>query len=486
MINADMTASKNNITIMWFRQDFRLRDNPAYAAACASGARVLPIYILDDEAAGAWERGAASRWWLHHALQDMRTAMDGNLHVFAGNTEEILLWLVEQTSATSLHYNACYEPWQKTLDATVHKAMEAQQVRTHVHHANLLFHPESIVNGSGDPYKVFTYFYKNGCLKHTAPPRHPLEQPATPAFATFSSDTTIDDLRLLPTIAWDGIMKSRWKVGEDAGKTQLQHFLMKELHDYHNGRNRPDRQGTSSLSPYLHFGHISPHQVWYAVKDYAVHHDISEGAEVFLSEIGWREFAYYMLYHFPTFPDANFQSKFNDFAWEHNPAHLKAWQQGKTGYPIVDAGMRQLWQEGWMHNRVRMIVGSFLIKDLLIDWREGEKWFWDTLLDADLASNSMGWQWVAGSGADAAPYFRIFNPVSQGEKFDPSGDYVRRYVPELKHLSKKYIHKPWEADTSTLEEAGIVLGKHYPKPIVDHAQARDEALKRFKAISGKY
>ncbi len=485
MNNAIPVQADAPVNIVWFRQDLRLHDNPAYVTACAGDANIVPVYILDDEAAGDWARGAASRWWLHHALNDLNDALDGNLHVFEGNAQDILLWLAQEVGANAVQFNACYEPWRISQDDEIRDALAQHNVDAVAHQAGILFHPDSIRNGSGDPYKVFTYFYKNGCLKNDTAPRPPLDLPTRRSFAKFKSDTSLDDLNLLPDIKWDEGISARWKVGEKAAGQQLQRFLEHGLKNYHDGRNRPDQDGTSSLSPYLHYGHLSPNQVWYAVKQYADANNIGEGAEVYLSEIGWREFSHYILFHFPEFPAKNFQEKFDDFDWKQSKKKLEAWQKGQTGYPIVDAGMRQLWQDGWMHNRVRMIVGSFLVKDLLIDWREGSHWFWDTLVDADLANNSMGWQWIAGSGTDAAPFFRIFNPVSQGEKFDPNGDYVRKYVPELKKLGKKHIHKPWEMSEGDLEEAGVVLGKHYPKPIVNHSDARDEALKRFKQISGK-
>lgn len=485
MSNTTHISDDSPLHIVWFRQDLRLHDNPAYHAACQNKARIIAIYILDDDAAGQWARGAASRWWLHHALNDLDDALEGNLHVFSGNAQDILLWLTQKTGATTLHFNACYEPWRIAQDDEIRDALMQHDVDSISHQAGILFHPDTIKNGSGDPYKVFSYFYKNGCLKQSNTPRPPLPLPDQRRFAEFDHDTNIDDLQLLPRITWDEHIAKRWKVGEEAAKEQFERFLKCGLKEYHEVRNRPDKDGTSSLSPYLHYGHISPYQIWHGVKDYAASHNIDKGAEVYLSEIGWREFSHYILYFFPHLPDNNFQEKFDAFEWESRSDYLQAWQRGKTGYPIVDAGMRQLWKEGWMHNRVRMIVGSFLVKDLLIDWREGEKWFWDTLVDADLANNAMGWQWIAGSGTDASPFFRIFNPVSQAEKFDPNGDYVRTYVPELKKLNKKQIHKPWEVSQGDLEKAGIVLGKHYPKPIVNHSDARDEALKRFKQISGK-
>lgn len=475
-----MVAPKH---IMWFRQDLRLTDNPALHAACRNNASILPIFILDDEHAGQWKKGAASRWWLHHSLNSLNISLNEKLQIFQGDAHSILLQLAQDTQADAIYWNRCYEPWRIARDTTIKQSLKQHDIAAHSFNSSLLYEPHEILKNDGTPYKVFTPYYKNGCLKHPKPPRVPLPLPDSLNLLEHDTAISIDALQLLPDTPWDGTMQTCWAQGEDAAQKRLAHFLDTGLKHYKDNRNRPDMSGTSGLSPYLHHGEISPNQAWYAAQHAIAEQGCEENSAVFLSEIGWREFGYYLLYHFPIFPTENFQPKFDGFGWNNNTDWLEKWQCGQTGYPIVDAGMRQLWQTGWMHNRVRMIVGSFLIKDLLIDWREGEAWFWDTLVDADLASNSTGWQWVAGSGADASPYFRIFNPITQGEKFDPNGDYVRTYVPELAKLDKKYIHKPWEASTDILEHACIRLGRDYPKPMVDHKQARDEALRRFKELS---
>jgi deoxyribodipyrimidine photo-lyase len=346
------------------------------------------------------------------------------------------------------------------------------------HSGSLLWEPWGITNENGTPYKVFSPFFKKGCL-NAPPPRRPLPRPENPSFAADPECMSIEDLGLLPSIPWDESMRPLWNVGEDGANQRLQEFLNEGLEDYKEGRNFPAEKKVSRLSPHLHFGELSPNQVWYAVQG-------QEGdAEHFLSELGWREFSYHLLYHFPDLPTENLQEKFDNFPWENNPQFLKAWQQGKTGYPIVDAGMRELWETGYMNNRVRMIVASFLVKNLRVHWHHGAAWFWDCLLDADLANNSASWQWVAGCGADAAPYFRIFNPVTQGEKFDPEGDYIRRFLPEIARLPNKYLFNPSEAPPSVLSDAGVKLGSTYPRAIVDLKASRESALEAFATLKTK-
>ena len=305
--------------------------------------------------------------------------------------------------------------------------------------------------------------------------------PPSPAI----TGVALSELGLLPTIPWDGGLQATWIPGEAGAQARLETLVAGPLKAYHDLRNLPDKPGTSMLSPHLRFGEISPRQVWHRVQIALQQGEIPSGTDsvTFLNEIGWREFAYHLLYHFPQTVDTPLNPAFEAFPWRHDPTGLKAWQKGLTGYPIVDAGMRQLWHTGWMHNRVRMIVASFLTKDLILPWQQGANWFWDTLVDADLASNTLGWQWAAGSGADAAPYFRIFNPITQGEKFDPDGHYVRRWVPELAAMPAKWIHKPWEAPAEVLSSARVRLGENYPGPMVDHAQARLAALAAYKEIS---
>jgi deoxyribodipyrimidine photo-lyase len=339
-----------------------------------------------------------------------------------------------------------------------------------------------VLKADGTPYKVFTPFYRNACLDPVNAPREPLAQPADLRFFECEAGDKLTDLRLLPDSPWYEEMALLWQPGEAGAKKRLDRFLADGIGNYKEGRNRPDLKYVSRLSPHLHFGEISPNQAWYAAREHASKHP--EDVEHFHSELGWREFSYNLLNHFPELPNENLQRKFNRFPCRDDADALARWQRGETGIPVVDAGMRELWRTGYMHNRVRMIVGSFLVKNLLVDWRHGAAWFFDTLLDADLANNSASWQWVAGCGADAAPYFRIFNPVTQGKKFDPDGAYVRKYVAELKSLPDRFLHNPWDAPAEVLKEAGIRLGQDYPRPIVDLKESRQRALDAFSGLSG--
>ncbi|MGB1077589.1 MAG: cryptochrome/photolyase family protein, partial [Bdellovibrionales bacterium] len=348
--------------------------------------------------------------------------------------------------------------------------------------ASLLWEPWEVLKKDKTPYKVFTPYYRKGCL-NAKPPQTPLKAPSTDTLKKPSKDTgKISDLNLLPKIQWHKDIEDTWEISEQGAKERLETFLDQEIHGYKEGRNFPSKANVSRLSPYLQSGEISPRTIWHAIQERLAVNDIPEkDADNFMSELGWREFSYNILYHFPKLLEQPLQERFKTFPWQENTQHLKAWQTGNTGYPIVDAGMRELWKTGYMHNRVRMIVGSFLVKHLLLHWHHGEKWFWDCLVDADLANNSASWQWIAGCGADAAPYFRIFNPITQGEKFDPDGEYIRKYVPELSALPDKYLNKPWEAPPLVLEGANIKLGMTYPKPIIDHSFARQRALDAFQS-----
>ncbi len=464
--------------IVWFRQDLRLRDNPALYHAAGQGA-VLPVFILDNT--GDWAPGAASRVWLHHSLAALNRSMHGHLIFMKGDPAGILPSLAAESGATAVYWNRCYEPQSLAGDKRIEDALRNAKIPHENFQGNLLIEPWDNVKDDRTPYKVFTPF-RNKFYRdyHPAPP---LPAPQDLSFHKLATGLSLDALGLLPTrTRWDRKFDAHWAYGEDGAQAQLDHFLAQGLKDYDEGRDRPDRDHVSRLSPYLHHGEISVRQVWHDVS----RHMIAEGAEQsgmrYLSELAWREFSSHLLHHFPDFPEQPFQPRFQNFAWAKTKANLRHWQNGTTGYPIVDAGMRELWETGYMHNRVRMIVASFLVKDLLIPWQDGERWFWDCLADADLGNNSGNWQWVAGCGADAAPYFRIFNPVGQGKKFDPEGDYVRRWVPEIGRLPAQYIHAPWEAPAGVLDEAGIRLGKDYPYPVVDHDKARLEALDRFKRL----
>lgn len=463
--------------IVWFRQDLRLQDNLALVAAAATGAQILPIYVLDDVSPDDWAMGEASRWWLHHSLQSLDASLGGNLQCFRGAAGEVLPALVRESGAKHVFWNRCYEPWRIKRDTALMKTLRASGCNVTSSNAALLFEPHSIVKQDGTPYRVFTPFYRKGCLEGAPPPRAPSPQPSAMKWATTAFGDAVTTLGLLPAIDWYKEMQQIWTPGETAAREKLQSFTKNGLADYDEGRNRPDRSNVSRLSPHLHFGEISPHTVWHMLTN-----SRQDKAQIdrYLSEIGWREFSYYQLFHSPELPHENLQKKFDRFAWRNDSAELRAWQEGKTGYPIVDAGMRELWRTGYMHNRVRMVVGSFLVKNLLHHWRHGATWFWDTLLDADLANNSAGWQWVAGCGRDAAPYFRIFNPILQGKKFDPDGIYVGKFVPELANVPPRYIHEPFAAPADVLQNAGVTLGDNYPYPIVDLKQSRQRALDTFR------
>ena len=459
--------------LLWFRQDLRLSDNPALNHALDHGYRIIPVYILDDEHAGQWKRGGASRWWLHQSLKALNMDLEQEIVFRTGKADDIIPQLIKDTEASAVLWNRCYEPWRIARDKDIKQTLKKQDIVVETFNASLLWEPWSVLKDDGTPYKVFTPFYRKGCLK-TQPPE-PLCKPNDIHFAAHNTPKgSLDDLALMPKIEWYGHMEAAWSPGEAGAHDRLHSFLESGLARYKEGRDRPDKDYVSRLSPHLHNGEISPREVWYLAKAYASTNAIYEkDIDHFCSELGWREFSYYLLYHFPHITWDNLQTRFDDFPWsEENSADLKRWQNGQTGIPIVDAGMRQLYQEGWMHNRVRMIVGSLLVKNLLIHWRKGEEWFWDTLVDADLASNSASWQWIAGSGADAAPYFRIFNPVTQGEKFDPDGAYVRKYVPELTEFDTKYIHKPWDSPNPPA---------NYPAPVVDLKESRARALEAFQS-----
>ncbi|MEM9243532.1 MAG: deoxyribodipyrimidine photo-lyase [Pseudomonadota bacterium] len=462
------------IVIHWFRQDLRLADNPALYVA-AKQAQVLPVYIVDDKNPGIHKMGAASRWWLYRSLLALNHDLNGHLVVQTGDPQSILSELIKHYGVKAVYWNRCYEPWCIKRDKRIKKTLQQQGVAVQSYNGALLWEPHTILKNDGTPYKVFTPFYRRGCLS-TEPPRQPLPKPEK--LTTVNNNSSIESLRLVSNAAWESSLAAHNQVGEAAALQKLKQFLSNGINHYKEGRDFPARENVSRLSPHLHFGEISPNQVWYAVQ--ARPDDVNR--QHFCSELAWREFSYNLLYHFPDLPEKNLQQKFDQFPWQSNKKLLRYWQQGLTGYPIVDAGMRELWQTGTMHNRVRMIVASFLVKNLRIHWHDGAAWFWDCLVDADLANNSASWQWVAGCGADAAPYFRIFNPVTQAKKFDPQGDYIRQYVPELSKLSDRYLHNPWEASDETLKSAGIVLGETYPKPIVDLRTSREAALAAFASL----
>jgi deoxyribodipyrimidine photo-lyase len=423
---------------------------------------------------------------LHHSLEKLAASLHEHgitLLLAKGDASDIILHLVHEHKIDAVYWNRCYEPYAIRHDQDLKSRLKETGIEACSFNGSLLHEPWTVLTGSQTPYKVFTPYWK---AAGKLPVEKPLPVPQGLHGANLPAMEKLSDWELLPTHPdWAGGMRDSWQVGEAAAHHRLKAFAKAILGTYASQRNEPARDVTSRLSPYLHFGEISPRQVWHEIEKAVSDNKGGHDADKFLSELGWREFSYYLLYHFPTLPERAFNPRFEGFPWQENAAFLQAWQRGQTGYPIVDAGMRQLWQIGWMHNRVRMITASFLIKHLGINWRTGSDWFWDTLVCADLAANSASWQWVAGSGADAAPYFRIFNPILQSEKFDAEGAYIRQYVPELAALPGNYIHKPWEAPPGILEMAGVKLGETYPHPIVDHNTARQAALAAYRELGGQ-
>ena len=468
--------------IVWLRQDLRLADHPALIAAATQGP-VIFLYVLDDETPGEWKIGAASRWWLHRSLQKLAERVP--LVLRRGAADRVIGEIVRETGANAVHFTRDYAPRSGALEQRLRKICEDRSVSLHRHGGFLLHEPEAVRNGSGDPYKVYTPFSK-ACFKAGEPP----QPKPVPEFVLWKGNTRSDlleDWNLLPAKPnWAKAFEKRWTPGEEGARQRLKAFIEEHFDHYTSGRDRPGQDGTSRLSPHLHFGEIGPAQCWHAIRAAQAEANgrLDATAEKFLKELLWREFNTHLLFHFPSMPTEPFKPAFANFPWSGARENLRSWQQGRTGYPIVDAGLRELWTTGFMQNRVRMIAASVLIKNLLISWVEGERWFWDTLVDADLANNAANWQWVAGSGADASPFFRIFNPVLQGEKFDPQGDYVRQWVPELSKLPNSVIHRPWEARTSVLVAAGVELGRNYPHPLVEHGAARDKALAAYRQMKG--
>lgn len=470
--------------IVWLRQDLRLGDNPALHAAATSKRPTILLYVLDDETPGRWRMGGASRWWLHkslHALSRDVAKRDGTLILRRGRAEDVLPRFVEETAANTVFWNRCYEPFAIERDKRL-KATLTAEVQSF--NGALLHEPWEVKTKTGDPFKVFTPYWR--ACQQSGLCRSPLPAPRKlPAFEGQCESDRLDDWGLLPTRPnWAAGFEPEWTPGEAGALGALEVFITKKLSAYADSRDLLGAYPTSRLSPHLHWGEISPCLVRAQIES-AVEQtpSLRRAADKFMSELGWREFSTNLLFHWPSLPEQNWRQSFDSFPWNDDDDALEAWRRGRTGYPVVDAAMRELWVTGTMHNRARMIVASFLIKHLLIDWRRGEDWFWDTLLDADLANNAASWQWVAGSGADAAPYFRIFNPVAQGERYDAGGAYVRRWQPQLSGLPDKVLHRPWEASDEQLRAAGVKLGKTYPRPIVDHDKARARALAAFATLS---
>jgi len=474
--------------IVWFRRDLRLTDNPAFTAALSCAEWIVPVYIHSPHEESPWPPGAASRWWLYHSL----TALDLSLRergacliIRQGDSLRELVRLVEEVRAEGVFWNRLYEPQAIARDRQIKAALRETGLCAESHNAALLFEPWQVKTRAGEPYRVFTPFWRS-CSQLLAALPAALTAPdciSMPrgVFEGFS----LAGLDLLPRVSWDLGFHELWQPGETSALVRLEKFCAEGLAGYQKGRDRPDRASTSRLSPHLHFGEISPRQVLAEVNRCVRENTqpgILSGAEVFLRELGWREFAHHLLYHFPETTDSPFDPRFSGYPWVEDASALRSWQRGETGIPLVDAGMRELWQTGWMHNRVRMVVASFLTKNLRIHWREGARWFWDTLVDADLANNALGWQWTAGCGAVAAPYFRIFNPVLQAERYDVNRDYIRRWIPEVAALPDKYVHRPWTTPKSILDLINLRPGRDYPSPITDLQSGREAALAGYRQI----
>src|SRR5579871_2111359 len=479
-----MAASPTSV-IVWFRDDLRLSDHPALNEAAKAGAPVIALFVLDEASPGLRPLGGAVRWWLARSLRALGASLEakgGALVLRRGPAAKVVAEVAREAGASAVYWNDIAQWPHRAVAKQVEAALAKLGVDSKSFAGDLLVSPSEIRNKEGRGLRVFTPFWRR--LQSMGDPPSPLPAPKTLHPANAVRSDTLESFALEPRHPdWAGGLSETWTPGEKAAQARLKAFLAGGVKGYAGERDRPDRDGTSSLSPHLRFGEISPRQVWHAARFAAAEHrGLAGDIEKYLSELGWREFCRHLLFDLPDLANQNLQSSFDAFPWKHDDKALAAWQRGRTGYPIVDAGMRQLWHTGVMHNRVRMVVASFLVKHLLIDWRKGERWFWDTLVDADAGSNPANWQWVAGCGADAAPYFRVFNPVLQGEKFDPDGAYVRRWVPELGQLPNNVIHKPWEAAPLELASAGVTLGKTYPQPIIDHRKGRERALKAYEKV----
>lgn len=469
-----------NTALVLFRRDLRLTDHPALFAACREYKRVLPVYVHAPQEEAPWAPGAASRWWLHHslfALQRRLAASGARLHVVCGNTLTELRALLATSGAKAVYWTRCYEPAGIARDAAIQAALRGEGIGVESHRGNLWREPWELATAEGRPYRVFTPFWRK--LRSRLWPEAPLPEPHPHAWMRLPGSLSIDALELRPNIRWDAGFTETWRPGEDGAQELLEIFADDALDHYTTSRDLPANHGTSRLSPHLHFGEITPRQIYHALQAHASNPVSGRHADLepYLRQLGWREFANHLLYHCPETSETNFNTRFNDFRWaDDDPPALARWQRGRTGIPLVDAGMRELWHTGWMHNRMRMITASFLTKNLRQHWRHGTRWFWDTLLDADQANNTLGWQWVAGCGADAAPYFRVFNPHAQAAKFDPDASYLKRWLPELVDLPPRLLHEPW-LDPAALATRG------YPAPMVDVVATRRAALDAWQAMT---
>lgn len=468
--------------VVLFRRDLRLADHPALVAACGEHENVLPVYVHAPQEEAHWSPGAASRWWLHHALSALRqrlAAQRAELYIGRGDSLKQLRALIRASGAEAIYWTRRYEPAAIARDAALEAALRTDDIAVHSHPGNLWCEPWQLATAEGQPYRVFAPYWRK--LRAQLRPGKPLPEARARSWLSLPGSLPLDDLELRPHIPWDSGFAETWQPGEAGAQELLEIFADDALDHYTDSRNLPARHGTSRLSPHLHFGEITPRQIHDALLENASRREARNrpDLEPYLRELGWREFAHHLLYHFPGTPEANFNARFDGFRWaEELPAAISLWQQGRTGVPLVDAGMRELWHTGWMHNRVRMIAASFLTKNLRQHWRHGARWFWDTLVDADLANNTLGWQWVAGCGADAAPYFRVFNPYTQAAKFDPDARYLKRWLPELASLPLKLLHEPWR-------DPAALLACGYPAPMVDAAASRQSALEAWREMPAR-
>jgi len=467
--------------LIWFRQDLRIEDNPAWARAVKQGRAIIPVFIWSPEESKDWSPGAASRWWLHHALEDLKRQLEETGHKLilrAGDSLQVLEVLLAETGANALYWNRCYEPDRMRADGIIKSRLKDQGVEVWSGNSSLLREPWTVTTGTGNPYRVYTPYAKS-CLRTKDPDPVESQLPDT-VLEDWPGSLDLEELSLLPAHQWAEGLAAEWDATRKGGLGRLRRFIRDDLEGYTESRDYPATPGVSKLAPYLQWGQIGIREVVFELNKAAP----SEGKNTYYRELIWREFAHHILYHFPDTPEKPLQLKFEQFPWIEEPGTLAAWKEGRTGYPMVDAGMRELWQTGWMHNRSRMVVASFLVKHLLQSWEKGAAWFWDTLVDASLSSNTLGWQWAGGCGADAAPYFRVFNPSLQASKFDPEGVYIRKFIPELKKVPIKYLHTPWEMPEAVQIAAGCQIGKDYPSPVVEHREARNRALEAFSSIKG--
>lgn len=464
--------------VLLFRRDLRLADQPALSAACAAHDRVLPVYLHAPHEEAPWQAGAASRWWLHQSLkvlQQSLAAQDAELHIAQGDSLPTLRALIGASDANAVYWNRCYEPPAIARDAALKRALRNDGIAVHSHSGNLWCEPWQLSTAEDRPYRVFTPYWRK--LRSYLQDDAPLPEARARQWLRIPDSLPLEALGLRPRVSWAGGLVANWQPGEAGARELLEVFIDDALSGYADGRDLPARHGTSRLSPHLHFGEITPRQILHSLKKRtgSVHVSQPPDIEPYLRELGWREFAHHLLYHFPGTPTENFNPRFDAFRWVDDEDALSRWQRGRTGIPLVDAGMRELWHTGWMHNRVRMVVASFLTKNLRQHWQHGAHWFWDTLVDADLANNTLGWQWVAGCGADAAPYFRVFNPVTQAKKFDANGLYLRRWLPELGDAPLPLLHEPWKSPD-------LLARSGYPAPMIDVAVSRQQALDAYGAL----